>query len=149
MGRVLDAEAAQRAAVAAATAERPSDPRRYGYTAPRRGRLFGRADPNADLVLYAEGMARKIAFNTPFETVRDLAKIAHVDPVVTVAVRSDGSVESVTFVVSSGSAEMDEAIRRIVQGQVPYLAFPPGLTRDYDVVEIRRTWYFDGAVRLY
>ena len=43
----------------------------------------------------------------------------------------------------------DEAIRRIVQDQVPYQPFPPALARDYDVVEIRRTWHFDSAVRLY
>jgi outer membrane biosynthesis protein TonB len=68
---------------------------------------------------------------------------------VTVAIRSDGSVESVTFVMSSGVAEIDEAIRRIVQSQVPYQSFPPALAREYDVIEIRRTWYFDVAVRLY
>jgi TonB family protein len=68
---------------------------------------------------------------------------------VTVAIRSDGSVESVTFVLSSGVAEVDEAIRRIVQSHVPYQAFPPGLAREFDVIEIRRTWYFDVAVRLY
>jgi len=67
---------------------------------------------------------------------------------VTVAIRRDGSVESVTFVVSSGRPEIDEAIRRIVQGLAPYQAFPPALARDFDVVEIRRTWSFDMAVRL-
>jgi len=68
---------------------------------------------------------------------------------VTVAIRSDGSVESVTFVISSGVLEIDEAIRRIVQSQVPYAPFPPGLAREYDVIDLRRTWYFDTAVRLY
>ena len=84
-----------------------------------------------------------------FDTVRDAARRAHTDPLVTVAIRSDGSVESVTFVLSSGVAEIDEAIRRIVQSQVPYQAFPPGLAREFDVIEIRRTWHFDMAVRLY
>jgi len=55
----------------------------------------------------------------------------------------------VTFDISSGVTEIDETIRRIVQSQVPYQAFPPGLARDFDVIEIRRTWYFDVAVRLY
>ena len=67
---------------------------------------------------------------------------------VTVAIRRDGSVESVTFLMSSGSAEVDEAIRRIVRSHEHYGAFPPELARDYDVVEIRRTWHFDVAVRL-
>jgi len=68
---------------------------------------------------------------------------------VTVAIRSDGSVESVTFVISSGVAEVDEAIRRIVQSHEHYQAFPLALVREYDVIEIRRTWRFDDAVRLY
>jgi TonB family protein len=68
---------------------------------------------------------------------------------VTVAIRSDGSVESVTFVVSSGVAELDEAIRRVVQNQMPYQRFSPALAREYDVIEIRRTWQFDVAIRLY
>ncbi len=68
---------------------------------------------------------------------------------VTVAIRSDGSVESVTFVLSSGVAEVDEAIRRIVHSHEHYPAFPPGLASEYDVVEIRRTWTFDAAIRLY
>lgn len=115
----------------------------------RRGRLFGRADPNAELVLYAEAWARKIQLNMTFEMVREAAKRPHTNPLVTVAVRSDGSVESVSFVLSSGVRELDEAIRRVVQSQAPYMAFPAGLARDYDVVEIRRTWYFDSAIRLY
>ncbi len=68
---------------------------------------------------------------------------------VTVAMRSDGSVESVKFVLSSGVPALDEAIRRVVERQKPYQAFPPDLVRDYDVLEIRRTWHFDTAIRLY
>ena len=84
-----------------------------------------------------------------FDMVRDAARRPHTDPLVTVAIRSDGSVEAVTFVLSSGVAEIDEAIRRIVQSQLPYQAFPPGLASEFDVIEIRRTWHFDTAIRLY
>ena len=84
-----------------------------------------------------------------FDMVREAAKQPHADPIVWVAIRSDGSVESVTFVLSSGVAALDEAIRRVVDSQKPYQAFPPGLAREYDVIEIRRTWYFDVAIRLY
>ncbi|MBK9575144.1 MAG: TonB family protein [Rhodoferax sp.] len=84
-----------------------------------------------------------------FDMVREAAKQPHTDPMVTVAIRSDGSVESVTFVRSSGVPAIDEAIRHIVQSQANYQAFPPGLVREFDVVEIRRTWHFDMAIRLY
>ena len=115
----------------------------------RRVRLWGRSDPNVELIQYAEAWALKIQFNTAVETVREVAKRPHTAPMVTVAIRSDGSVESVTFDVSSGVAEIDDAIRRIVESQRPYPAFPPALAREFDVVEIRRTWYFDMGVRLY
>ncbi len=147
MGRQLDEEAARReaASVAANLAPRllPSS------SGARRGRLFGRTDPNAELILYAEAWARKIELNMTFDMVRDAAKQPHKNPLVTVAIRSDGSVESVTFVISSGVAEIDDAIRRVVQSQLPYQAFSPGLAREFDVIEIRRTWLFDTAIRLY
>ncbi len=111
--------------------------------------MFGRTDPNAELIFYAEAWARKIELNMTFDRIRDLAKRPHSHPLVTVAIRSDGSVESVTFVLSSGVAELDDAIRRIVESQLPYPAFSPGLAREFDVIEIRRSWVIDSAVRLY
>ena len=68
---------------------------------------------------------------------------------VTVALRSDGSVESIKFDRPSGVAEFDDAIRRIVQALAPYGAFPPDLASEYDVIEIRRVWTFDIALRLF
>ena len=147
IGRQLDEEAAKREAASTA-AGLPSTLAPSSSSA-RRGRLFGRTDPNAELILYAEAWARKIQLNMTFDMVREAAKRPHNDPLVTVAIRSDGSVESVTFVRSSGVAEIDDAIQRIVQSQVPYQAFPPGLAREFDVIEIRRTWHFDMAIRLY
>ena len=84
-----------------------------------------------------------------FDMVHEAAKQPHTDPIVKVAIRSDGSVESVTFVVSSGVAALDDAIQRVVDSQKPYRVFPPSLAREYDVIEIRRTWHFDTAIRLY
>lgn len=147
MGRQLDEEAARREA--ASNAVRSPSTLPYSLSTARRVRLWGRSDPNAELVQYAEAWARKIQFNTSVDTVREVTKRPHINPMVTVAIRSDGSVESVSFVLSSGVAEVDEAIRRIVQSHVPYQAFPPGLARAYDVVEIRRTWKFDMAIWLY
>jgi outer membrane biosynthesis protein TonB len=140
IGRQLNLEAAQRDA--ASRAPLPS------ASPLRRGWLFGRADPNGDLVLYAEAMSRKIEKNMTFEMIRDVIKQAHNRPTVTIAVRADGTVEKVTFVTSSGVTAVDEAIRKIIASQAPYGAFPPSLARQYDVIEIRRTWIFDIAIRL-
>ncbi len=143
LGRLLDEEADRRDAAKAAARQSPE------WSTRRRYRLFGRTDPNAEIILYAEAWSRKIQLNMTIDMVREAAKERHTDPVVTVAVRSDGSVESVTFVRSSGVAAIDEAIRRIVDSQKPYPVFPPGLASEYDVIEIRRTWHFDIAVRMY
>ena len=143
IGQQLKQEAAQRAA-----ASNPSGAPLPTTSGLRRGWLFGRADANTDLVLYAEAISKKIELNMTFDMVREAVKQPHAQPTVTVAVRSDGSVEKVTFVVSSGVAAIDEAIRKVVASQAPYPAFPPALARQYDVIEIRRTWIFDMAIRL-
>lgn len=150
IGQQLNDEADRRtAAEAAARAGLAPDNRPHAWSTARRGRLFGRADPNTEMVLYAEAWARRIQLNTAPDLVRDLGRRPHTRPMVTVALRADGSVESVTFVVSSGVAEVDDAIRRIIDSQRPYQAFSPALARQYDVIEIRRTWHFDNTVWLY
>jgi TonB family protein len=134
IGRQLNEEAERREAQAPST---------------RRGRIFGRADTNAELLAYAEAWSRKIQLNMAFDLFRDLIKQPHKSPLVTVSMRSDGTVEEVRIVTSSGVPAIDEAVRRAVQGQAPYPAFPPALLRDFDVIEIRRTWVFDSAIRMY
>ena len=147
IGRQLDEEADRREAAAKAARQPNTLP--LSLSTARRVRLWGRSHANVELVEYAEAWARKIHLNTAVETAREVARRPHTSPMVTVAVRSDGSVESVTIVVSSGAPEVDEAVRRIVESNRPYLAFPPALAREFDVIEIRRTWSFDSAVRLY
>lgn len=72
----------------------------------------------------------------------------HTPPVVTVAICSDGSVGSVSIVVSSGVAELDEAVRRLVDSLTPYQAVSPALALNFDLVDVRRNWSFDMAIRL-
>src|SRR5207302_987422 len=109
-------EAAQRAATQDAQREEVATAARLRPTLPlslstaRRVRLWGRTDPNAELIGYAEAWERKIQLNTPVDTVREVAKRLRINPMLTVAIRSDGSVEKVTFVLSSGMPEVDEAI---------------------------------------
>jgi protein TonB len=65
--------------------------------------------------------------------------------VLTVAVRADGSLESVVLNRSSGSDVLDQAALRIVELAAPFAALPPEITKDTDILEITRTWSF--AVR--
>jgi len=60
----------------------------------------------------------------------------------TVSIRSDGSVESVEINRSSGQRVLDAAAVRIVEMSAPFAAFPPDIKRDTDVLHITRTWMF-------
>ncbi len=57
--------------------------------------------------------------------------------------------ENVIFNRSSGLPQVDDAVRRIVLAFAPYPPFSSDLAMDYDVIEIRRVWTFDTAVRLF
>lgn len=59
----------------------------------------------------------------------------------TIEVRSDGSIASITIDRPSGHKVLDEAARRIVRMAGPYPPFPPNI-RDTDVLVIPRTWHF-------
>jgi periplasmic protein TonB len=65
-----------------------------------------------------------------------------------VVIRSDGSLHNVEITRSSGHKELDAAALRIVKLAAPYAAFPESIRRDTDVIEISRTWSFTNADRL-
>ncbi|MBL8445835.1 MAG: energy transducer TonB [Zoogloeaceae bacterium] len=62
--------------------------------------------------------------------------------VLSVSIKSDGSVDRVEINRSSGHKVLDEAAQRIVLLAAPFAAFPPDIRRDTDVIEIVRTWTF-------
>jgi protein TonB len=68
--------------------------------------------------------------------------------VLTVAIKSDGSLERVELNRSSGHAALDEAAQRIVRLAAPFAAFPDNIRRDTDIIEITRTWTFTRADQL-
>ncbi len=59
-----------------------------------------------------------------------------------VAIRSDGSLQTVKVLQSSGYAVLDEAAIKIVRMAAPYSPFPPELAATTDTLEIVRTWQF-------
>jgi protein TonB len=60
----------------------------------------------------------------------------------TVSIRSDGSIEKVEVNRSSGQRILDAAAVKIVQMAAPYAPFPPDIRRDTDILAITRTWTF-------
>jgi len=62
-----------------------------------------------------------------------------------VILRADGSVVKIDVIRSRGHEILDQAARRIDQLASPYAEFPPDIRRDFDQLEIVRTWNFTNA----
>ena len=62
--------------------------------------------------------------------------------IVTVSIKSDGSLERVDINHSSNNRILDAAALRIVELGAPYAPFPADIAKDTDVISITRTWVF-------
>jgi protein TonB len=60
----------------------------------------------------------------------------------TVSIRSDGSLEKVEVERSSGHEVLDRAARRIVMMSGPFQPFPQAIRREFDILSITRVWTF-------
>jgi outer membrane biosynthesis protein TonB len=114
----------------------------------RRLTLLGRTERDVRLLMFAEGWRQKVEQNAPFELLQRAKTGPYVNPLVTVALRRDGTLESVEINRSSGIQAIDDAVRQILLMLSPYDAIPPEIAMDYDVIEIVRVWTFDAGLRL-
>ena len=91
---------------------------------------------------YEENWARKVERlgSIPAEALR--LKLS-TGPTLAVAIRADGSVQSITVLRSSGNTAIDEAARSMVEAAAPYAPFPPELRRQTSVLRIVRKWKFE------
>ncbi|MEP7327988.1 MAG: TonB family protein [Betaproteobacteria bacterium] len=60
----------------------------------------------------------------------------------TVSIRSDGTLENVEINRTSGNRLLDAAAVKIVEMSGPFAVFPPDIKRDTDILHITRTWTF-------
>jgi len=65
-----------------------------------------------------------------------------------IALKADGSVESVRILSSSGLREIDEAALEAVQQAAPFAPFPAGVSAETDVLEILGTWRYTPSAGL-
>jgi len=114
----------------------------------RRRRAVDTLERDVPLRLYVDSFRQKIERNAAQIRMQPAGGPGRSDPVVSVAVRSDGSVDDVTIVRSSGRADLDEAVRRVVHLNARYAAFPPSVAARFDVIEIRRIWLFAESLKL-
>jgi protein TonB len=69
--------------------------------------------------------------------------------VLSVDLLSDGSVEQIRVLRSSGYDILDEAAVRIVRLSSPFAPLPEDISQDVDVLTITRTWQFSSQSGLY
>lgn len=62
--------------------------------------------------------------------------------VLDVAIKPDGTVQTLNVVKSSGQKVLDDAARRIVRLAGPYEPFPADIKKEVDILHITRTWQF-------
>ncbi len=67
---------------------------------------------------------------------------------ITLSIRADGSIENVEIHRSSGSTILDQAAIRIVKMAAPYAPFPDDIRKEYDILDITRTWSFTRSDQL-
>jgi protein TonB len=60
----------------------------------------------------------------------------------TVSIKSDGTLENIEINRPSGEKILDAAAARIVQLAAPFAPFPPNIRKDIDILHITRTWSF-------
>lgn len=69
--------------------------------------------------------------------------------VLSVSIKSDGTLDSVEVQRSSGHPILDRAAERIVRMASPYARFPANIKRDTDILVITRTWTFAPGDKLF
>lgn len=133
---------ASRDQVLASLSSNPSDAR-LADTSPLRRRTLTASTREYMYANYLESWRRKVErignLNYP-----EHAKEKHLygSLVLQVAVRADGSLESVRVRQSSGHQVLDEAAIRIVELAAPFAPFPDSIRAQYEVLDIVRTWQF-------
>ena len=106
------------------------------------------AERDVPLRLYVASVRQKLERNAVLGGARFASRELRIDPLVSLSLRSDGSVDDVTIVRSSGRPDMDEAVRRFVRLNARYSAFPPNVAARFDIIEIRRVWTFADGLKL-
>lgn len=126
----------------------PSNSKLADEKSARRRSFLGAYDKEVPLRMYVDSLKHKLERNGNliYER-RTLSEVEH-NVQINMVVRSDGSIEEVTIMRSSGSRAIDEKARNIIMANSPYSAFPPALALKYDVIEVQRVWSFGDKLRI-
>lgn len=106
---------------------------------PRTKRLTSVSTKSADEAAYLDAWRQRVErvgnTNALADTYGSLRMLA--------VIRADGSLQEVRILTSSGKPALDEAALRIVRQGAPYPPFTAEMRKNFDVLEIDRTWQFE------
>ncbi len=119
------------------------------YASRQRRRAINASTKEYKYASYLEAWRRKVErvgnLNYPEEAKR---RKLYGSLILHVALRADGSIETLRILRSSGSDILDQAAIHIVELAAPFAPFPPEIRAETDILDITRTWQFLSSNRL-
>ena len=108
----------------------------------RRRSFLGAYDKEVPLRMYVDSVRAKWERNGNLIYEKRSIGNTELSLELAVTIKSDGSVEEVSVIKSSGNRATDERARNIAITNAPYSAFPPALAAKYGVIEVKHVWIF-------
>ncbi|MBY0572671.1 MAG: TonB C-terminal domain-containing protein [Undibacterium sp.] len=126
----------------------PSTSKKDEESRARRRSFLGAYDKEVPLRMYVDSLKQKLERNGNLIYEKRSLSDAEFQLVVKMIVRSDGTVEEVMIIKSSGYPALDERAKNIILTNAPFSIFPATLAAKYDVIEIQRLWIFGDKLRI-
>lgn len=114
----------------------------------RRRSFLGAYDKEVPLRMYIDSVKAKAERNGNLIYEKRSLSSAEYAVILSIVIKSDGSLEEVSILRSSGNRSIDERARNIAMTNAPYSAFPPALAAKYDVIELKHFWVFGDRLRI-
>lgn len=114
----------------------------------RRRSFLGAYDKEVPLRMYVDSVRAKWERNGNLIYEKRSIGNAELTLELAVTIKSDGSIEEVSIIKSSGNRATDERARNIAITNAPYSAFPPALAAKYGVIEVKHVWIFGDRLRI-
>lgn len=115
----------------------------------RKRSFLGAYDKEVPLRMYVDSLKNKLERNGNLIYAKRSVGNDEFTLLVNMVIRSDGSVDDVIIVRSSGSSALDEKVKNIIMANAPYAKFPPNVAAKYDVIDVQRVWKFGDNLRIY
>lgn len=115
----------------------------------RKRSFLGAFDKEVPLRMYVDSLKNKLERNGNLIYEKRSVGNEETTLLVNMIIRSDGSIDDVIIIRSSGSYAIDEKVKNIIIANAPYAKFPPNVAAKYDVIEVQRIWNFGDKLRIY